>query len=1697
MFYINRAKGAFSLSIIVIIAISFFSVFVNAEETPPLCDEKILIIHSYHKGLAWTDGQDKGIRETLKSQENIEIFTEYLDTKRIALEKISDHFAKYIEQKYVTTKFDAIIVTDNNALSFVSQYYSKLFQGTPVVFSGINNFQPDMLKEFNGLATGVVQILDPKGTFDLIRKLQPELERLAVVSGTTPTAQAIRDEVKNELAMLEETQPILWLDGLNTDDLLGKLEKLTKNDAVLLCNFNRDREGLYYSHEKSGRMISKTSNAPVYAMEDHYLGTGVTGGYMNSSKDQGVVAGTICLDILDTGNIPEVVMTSPNLIMFDYNAMLRFGLDISTLPHSAVIINRSVSHYKQYKTLIWNTVMVFCLLLLALFGVSFGLMRVRSAKREIAHSEENLRITLNSIDDAVIAVDTEGCVVRMNPVAERLTGWEFVDAKNRPLSDVFNVFDARTKEPVVDPVKRLLEIGQIATLAKHTMLIAKDGARYQIADSAAPISNADGNVIGVVLVFRDVTDEYLMQKELLCSVERLRILFERAADAIFVSRLDGKLVQINNEACRSIGYTKEELLGLNVSDINAEMTTPEAFREFSKTLSHGQPVTIESSHRRKDGSVYPVEVTISCLDTPDGPDVLAIVHDITERKQTEKALQESENLFRDFFENAPIGFHILGPDRTIIDINDAELEMIGYSREEIVGKKTWSDLVIPALAEQFKKHWNDMKINGSVRNLEYTLIHKQGNHIDVILNASSRFDADGELINTRGSVLNVTERNQARHEIENSRNFLQKVIDAIPDEIIVIDPDYHISLANQAVRQNKKADPVPNHMTCYQLLHHRDSPCNGYDHKCPLREAIKTKKPATAIHIHCDATGNNIFNEINSSPVFNDSGEVIHVIESSRNITERMQAQEALNESEKKYRTLFEQSADATLVIDEDKFIDCNQATLDMLGYATKNELFQTHPSQLSPEFQPDGKSSFEKANEMMSIAFERGSHRFEWDHKRSNGEVFPVEVLLTDIELADRKFLYVIWRDITDRKKSESRLRSERVFTNAIIKALPDLFYIFEKNSIRFVRRNDNWSKITGYSEEELDKMTALDFFEEGHERDLCSECMQEVYNSGSSPMENFLVTKLGKKIPYYFTGERLVIDGQTYLVGLGLDITDRKRAEQQREQNRHYLQRAQEIGHLGTWELDVINNELVWTDENYRIFGIEPGTDLNYERFLECVYPDDRQYLKARWTQAINNDAPYDIEHRILVDNQVKWVREKAELEFDDKGKCIRGTGFTQDITDRKRAEETLRLNESRLEALIALGQMSCDSLSDIIDFALEEAVKLTGSTMGYLSFVNDDETVLTMHSWSKTGMAECHITAKPSMYPVDSTGLWGEVVRQRKPIITNDYASPNPFKKGHPKEHVCIVRHMNVPVFDGDKIVAVAGVGNKDNEYDKADVRQLTLLMEGMWRLVQRKMADEQREELVKRLGYKNRELQDIVYTASHDLRSPLVNIEGFSGELESDCNHLMELLEEQADGNDKREQIKPLIKEEIPQSLSFIKSGAKKMSSLLDGLLQISRVGTVEIHSESLDIEKTVREILTSMQHQINESNITVTVDSLPRCTGDTHMLDHVFTNLFSNAIKYRDQKKEGTIRISGKIENHMSIYCVQDNGIGIASGHQKKVFEIFHRLDPEGSAKGEGLGLTIVTRIMDRLGGKIWLESEPGKGSKFFIALPTV
>ena len=185
-----------------------------------------------------------------------------------------------------------------------------------------------------------------------------------------------------------------------------------------------------------------------------------------------------------------------------------------------------------------------------------------------------------------------------------------------------------------------------------------------------------------------------------------------------------------------------------------------------------------------------------------------------------------------------------------------------------------------------------------------------------------------------------------------------------------------------------------------------------------------------------------------------------------------------------------------------------------------------------------------------------------------------------------------------------------------------------------------------------------------------------------------------------------------------------------------------------------------------------------------------------------------------------------------------------LVQDISELKRNEETKARSEKRTRILLELSHMVMRSPREIAAYALEAGIALTGSKLGYIAFTNSDESVLTMQYWSKTAMEECSVIDKPIVYSVEQTGLWGEAIRQRKPIISNDYDNDSScsYKKGTPAGHVKMQRVMNIPLFDGEHIVAVFGVANKEEDYLESDAMELTLLMEGMWRILKRKEVEE---------------------------------------------------------------------------------------------------------------------------------------------------------------------------------------------------------------------------------------------------------------
>lgn len=254
------------------------------------------------------------------------------------------------------------------------------------------------------------------------------------------------------------------------------------------------------------------------------------------------------------------------------------------------------------------------------------------------------------------------------------------------------------------------------------------------------------------------------------------------------------------------------------------------------------------------------------------------------------------------------------------------------------------------------------------------------------------------------------------------------------------------------------------------------------------------------------------------------------------------------------------------------------------------------------------------------------------------------------------------------------------------------------------------------------------------------------------------------------------------------------------------------------------------------------------------------------------------------------------------------------------------------------------------------------------------------------------------------------------------------------------------------------------------------------------------DEDSHSELNKLREENQELEHILYVASHDLRSPLVNVKGFSQELKLSMVELKNLFSGVDLPQAVRKHFDEILQSDINEALGFIEASSDKMDNLLNGLLQLSRLGRIELKIEDVNVKELISNLLKTFEFQIKESGTEVTIGNLPACRADEQQLNQVFSNLVDNAIKFLDSDRKGRISIAGRIEGDFSIYTVEDNGIGIAEEHREKAFEMFQRLHTS-NRPGEGLGLALARRILEKQSGSIDIEAGAKQGSRFIVKLP--
>jgi signal transduction histidine kinase len=399
--------------------------------------------------------------------------------------------------------------------------------------------------------------------------------------------------------------------------------------------------------------------------------------------------------------------------------------------------------------------------------------------------------------------------------------------------------------------------------------------------------------------------------------------------------------------------------------------------------------------------------------------------------------------------------------------------------------------------------------------------------------------------------------------------------------------------------------------------------------------------------------------------------------------------------------------------------------------------------------------------------------------------------------------------------------------------------------------------------------------------------------------------------------------------------------------------------------------------------------------------------------------------------------------------------------------RSEEALRLDEARLEALLKLNEMAMVAEEDIIAYSLEEAIRLTGSKIGWMGALSPDEKTLAIHCWSKGTKDECGILGQPHALSISGGGIWVEPIRQRKPVIVNDYDGYQ--GKGIPCGHVPIRRFMGVPVYDGAHIVAVAEVGNKGSDYDAPDVRQLSLLMSGVWRIILRKRAEdalaESKAQAELYVDFMGHDINNMNQVAMGFLELAMDKL-GSAGRLERDDAPLLE---------------KPM---------ETIRNGAK----LIDNVKKLQRLRAGMLEPMLFDLGQVLSEVVAEARCMKDGSIVIDYTPEAGRLVKANELLKDVFSNIVENSIKHSGGVKPLTIAVRVSTTGRGHEVSIEDNGPGISDSRKD---EIFDRLSQK--TLGTGLGLGLVKTLVESFGGHIRMEDrvegDHSRGCRFIILLP--
>jgi len=651
-----------------------------------------------------------------------------------------------------------------------------------------------------------------------------------------------------------------------------------------------------------------------------------------------------------------------------------------------------------------------------------------------------------------------------------------------------------------------------------------------------------------------------------------------------------------------------------------------------------------------------------------------------------------------------------------------------------------------------------------------------------------------------------------------------------------------------------------------------------------------------------------------------------------------------------------------------------------------------------------------------------------------SKGELIGALTILTDKKAAFLSEFEQLFRGIEADLGAEIRRKQLENELHLIFNTVPDIIAVSGFDGY-FKQLNPAAAAILGFSMEELLSRPYSDFLHPDYVPATREVITSLPSISGPGYFENCYLSKSGKPVWLAWTFQPLPEESLVFSVAK--DITRQKELQR-------LLADATQLARIGAWEMDMATRQIIWSEVTREIHEVGP----DYEPELEHIFAFYREQDKERLTrcvkEAIEEGIPYDLELlHITARGNEHWVRVIGIPEFTN-GRCVRIYGSFQDIHSRKLAEEQLRQSNDRFEKVM---QATNDAIWDM-DLVNHSVYWGKGfeNNFGYISGPEHPD----LQSFYTLIHADDREAVRASMRHVidDPAGEhWQGEFRFRKKDNTYVYVM---------NRSIILRNEERRPV----RIVGSITDITYQKEYEKS-----------------LKKLNDDLEMKARDLTLSNAELEQFAYVASHDLQEPLRMITSFLSKLDTKYSYQLD--------------------EKARQYISFAVDGARRMRQNILDLLQFSRVGKGDSLPEDIDINEVIEEV--RLLHQTDMAECGAVIETGPLPVIHTYMAPvvQVFNNIISNAIKYQKPDLPPRIRVTATQQGNTWEFAISDNGIGIPEEYRQKIFIIFQRLHSKEKYDGTGIGLAVVKKIINNLGGRIWVESAPGSGSTFRFTIPSL